>query len=156
MIFEMWRIAKPSDDDSLVEMCHQLYDEDPAVAPVPAEHMRATLAALRREPHHGRAVVLEVNGQPSGYALLIAFWSNELGGGICVVDELFVVRQHRSQGYGRALFRAITEGALWPASIPAIALGVTPNNTRARRLYQSLGFVPVGVSMVLRLAAPAE
>src|SRR5579864_7488438 len=56
----MWRTAQPSDDDSLVEMCAQLYREDPGPAPVPAEQMHATLVALRREPWRGRAVVLEV------------------------------------------------------------------------------------------------
>ena len=69
----MWRLAKPGDDDSVVEMCLQLYDEDPGGLPVHPENMRATLRALRREPCRGRAVVLEIEHQLSGYALLIAF-----------------------------------------------------------------------------------
>ena len=87
----MWRLAEPEDDDSLVEMCLRLYDEDLGILPIHPENMRATLRALRREPYRGRAVVLEIESQLSGYALLIAFWSNELGGSICEVDELFVM-----------------------------------------------------------------
>src|SRR6516164_2710552 len=73
----MWRLAEPGEDDSLVEMCLQLYDEDPGVLPVRPENIRATLRALRREPCRGRAVVLEVEDQLSSYPLLIAFRSNE-------------------------------------------------------------------------------
>ena len=148
----MWRLAQPADDDALVAMCAQLYREDPGPAPVPADQMRATLAALHREPWRGRAVVLEVRERLSGYALLISFWSNELGGEVCDVDELFVVPELRNQGYGTSLFDAIARGELWPTPAVALELGVTPGNTRARRLYERLGFTAVGVSMVRRLA----
>jgi GNAT superfamily N-acetyltransferase len=147
----MWRLAEPGDDDSVVKMCRQLYDEDPGVLPVRPENIRATLRALHRQPCRGRAVVLEVDGQLSGYALLIAFWSNELGGDICEVDELFVVPELRSKGHGKSLFDAISQGDLWPTPIAGIALGVTPDNVRARRLYERLGFTAVGISMVRRL-----
>jgi len=147
----MWRLAERGDDDSLVEMCLQLYDEDPGVLPVRPENIRATVRALRREPSRGRAVVLDVEGQLSGYALLIAFWSNELGGDICEVDELFVVPERRSQGHGKSLFEAISQGNLWPTPIAGIALGVTRDNVRARRLYERLDFVAAGISMVRRL-----
>jgi GNAT superfamily N-acetyltransferase len=82
---------------------------------------------------------------------LIAFWSNELGGEVCDVDELFVTREQRGRGHGRSLFAAITNAGLWPSPVVALALGVTPANARARRLYEQLGFAAAGVSMVLRL-----
>ena len=147
----MWRLAEPRDDDALVEMCMRLYDEDPGGLPVSPENMRATLRALRREPCRGRAVALEIENQASGYALLIAFWSNELGGNICEVDELFVVPEYRSQGHGQSLFKAVSEGRLWPTPIAGMALGVTPDNVRARRLYERLDFRAAGISMVRRL-----
>lgn len=144
-------MAQPADDDALVEMCLQLYSEDPGPSAVPAEHMRATVAALRREPWRGRAVVLEIEERLSGYGLLIAYWSNEFGGDVCAVDELFVAPQHRSKGYAKLLFATITKGDLWPTHFVAIALGATLGNVRARRLYESLGFATIGVSMVRRL-----
>lgn len=134
-------------------MCLQLYREDPGPLPISPEHMRITLAALRREPWRGRAVVQELQEQLFGYALLISFWSNELGGEVCEVDELFVVPERRNLGHGTALFDAIVRGELWPAPIVAIALGTTPDNAQARRLYHRLGFETMGVSMVRRLPA---
>jgi hypothetical protein len=64
----MWRMAEPADDDSMVELCRALYDEDPGLLPVPPANMRATLEELRRNPHRGRAVVLEIQKQLAGYA----------------------------------------------------------------------------------------
>jgi ribosomal protein S18 acetylase RimI-like enzyme len=99
---------------------------------------------------------LDIQGQVSGYALLIGFWSNELGGEICEVDELYVVPERRNRGYGSSLFTAITQGDLWPGPTAAIVLGVTPDNAAARWLYERLGFTAGGVSMVRRLPQAYE
>ena len=152
----MWRIAQPPDDDSVVEMSLRLYSEDPGPVPVAAKNMRTTLEVLRRAPGRGRAVVLDIQGQVSGYALLIGFWSNEIGGEICEVDELYVVPERRNRGYGSSLFTAITQGNLWPGPMAAIVLGVTPDNVAAQRLYERLGFIAAGVSMVRRLPQAYE
>jgi GNAT superfamily N-acetyltransferase len=144
----MWHLASESDDASIVEMCLGLYREDPGPSAVDARQMRETLAILRREPWRGRAVVLEVGQQVVGYALLISYWSNEFGGEVCGVDELFVTPDFRSRGLGASLFEGIERGDLWPGPVAALALGTTPGNTRARRLYERLGFVAIGVSMV--------
>jgi GNAT superfamily N-acetyltransferase len=150
----MWRPATEGDDDVVVELCLRLYGEDPGPLPADGRAMRETLARLRHEPWRGRPVVLDVGQQVLGYALLIAYWSNELGGEVCAVDELYVARDLRSRGHGAALIQAIGRGDVWPAPLAAIALGVTPGNTRARRLYERLGFAAVGVSMVKRLLPP--
>jgi ribosomal protein S18 acetylase RimI-like enzyme len=146
----IWRTARSEEDDLVVEMFMELNRDDPGPRPVGPEQMRRTLAVLRREPARGRAVVLELDGHLIGYSLLISFWSNELGGEVCDVDELFIAPEHRSRGHGRSLFAAIERGELWPAPV-AIALGVSPSNARARRLYESLGFSAIGTSMVRRL-----
>lgn len=146
-----WRIALATDDDSIAEMCRCLYVEDPGPSPIPPENIQITLATLRRHPGRGRAVVLDIDGRVSGYALLIAFWSNEFGGNVCEVDELFIIPQHRNQGHGSALFAAIAEDGLWPDALVAIALGTTPHNAAARRLYKRLGFAELGIAMIRRV-----
>ncbi len=150
----MWCLAKESDDDVLVELCRRLYLEDPGPLPADARPMRQTLATLRREPWRGRAVVLVVGRQVIGYALLIAYWSNEFGGEVCAVDELYVARDFRGHGHGAALFEAIERGEVWPAPVVAVALGTTADNIRARNLYERLGFAAVGVSMIKRMRRP--
>lgn len=136
----MWRDSRPEDDEAIVALCRSLYEEDPASKPVPDAHHRRTLAVLRASPVRGRAVVLEEGGV-IGYALLAACWSNELGGEVLIVDELYVAPEHRSRGHARALIEALMRGeGPWPGKPVALELEVTPDNARARALYERLGF----------------
>ena len=140
----MWRPAINSEDDDIVEMSRELYAEDPAPMPVPDRHTRETLSILRAEPARGRAMVLQLNNAVAGYALLISFWSNELGGEIIVIDELYVRPLYRNQGHARALLTTLTSAeTLWPRQSVAIELEVTPQNERAASLYTRLGFKSV-------------
>src|SRR5690349_18452139 len=86
----MWRQARPGDAEDIVSMCLALYREDPGFSPVEAEQVRKTLEVFERQPARGRAVVAAVGDRVVGYALLVPYWSNELGGEVCAVDELFV------------------------------------------------------------------
>ncbi len=73
-----------------------------------------------------------------GYALLIPYWSNEYGGFLVYVDELYVVAEARCQGVGRGLFPWLRSER--PFGAVGILLEVSPQNHRARRLYELLGF----------------
>jgi len=139
MLRPMWRDSTPSDDDAIVALCSALNAEDPGPNPVPATHVRATLERFRAEPHRGRAVVYDVDG-PAGYSFLVPFWSNELGGLALVIDELFVAATHRSRGAASALLSRLIEGSPWSAGCVALLLETTPDNHRARRLYERHGF----------------
>lgn len=142
-----WRLALPEDDDAIVALGRGLYEEDPGPDPVDPERLRHTLARLRLEPLRGRAAALELGGRVAGYALLISYWSNELGGEVCNIDELFVEAGARRRGWGRALFEALRGSALWPEQPVAFMLEVTPTNHQARALYERIGFVGKNLSM---------
>jgi ribosomal protein S18 acetylase RimI-like enzyme len=136
-----WRPADAGDDEAIVAMCLALNTEDPGVRLVPEHHVRRTLGALREEPWRGCAVVLAIDQACCGYALLIRFWSNERGGEVCVIDELYLLPAHRGQGHGSRLLDGLARGELpWARSAVALTLETTPANARAVRLYERLGF----------------
>src|SRR5262245_7832508 len=93
-----WRRANAADDEAIVAMCMALNAEDPGPHPVGAQQIYRTLTTLRAEPLRGHAVVLELDSRIVGYALLISFWSNEVGGELCTVDEIFIQPTYRNQG----------------------------------------------------------
>jgi ribosomal protein S18 acetylase RimI-like enzyme len=137
----LWKSAQPENDDEILAMSLELYREDPSSDPVPDENMKRTLAMLRAEPVRGLAIVLELDGKTEGYALLISFWSNELGGEICNIDELYVRPKFRNQGHASKLIRKlIDEASSWQFKPVAIDLEVTPKNSKALALYSRLGF----------------
>jgi ribosomal protein S18 acetylase RimI-like enzyme len=136
-----WRPAVSKDDDAIVEMSLALYADDPAVT-VAAPQVRVTLATFREELVRGRALVLDADGEHAGYAFLVSFYSNELGGEICTIDELYIGPAWRSRGYATMLVASLAGGGegLWPRKPVALELEVGPANVRALALYERLGF----------------
>lgn len=136
-----WRPATPADDEAIVAMSLDLYAHDPAPGTVSAAQIRQTLATLRDQPLRGHAVVLDANGVRAGYAFLMSFWSNELGGEICTIDEVYIAAEWRGRGHATALVRSLESGGpLWPGVPAALELEVSPANHRALALYERLGF----------------
>jgi ribosomal protein S18 acetylase RimI-like enzyme len=153
----MWRPSRPDDDPAIIEMSLALYAEDPSDYAVDAEQVGRTLARLRAEPTRGRVLVLDLGQGIQGYALLISFWSNELGGELCVVDELYVQPRARSRGHAARLIEAVARGeGDWPGRPVALELEVSPHNPRARRLYERLGFVPLRNATLRLMARPSR
>jgi GNAT superfamily N-acetyltransferase len=103
----------------------------------------ATLRRFAEEPTRGVVVVYDAGRGIEGYALLASFWSNEQGGEVCVIDELYFVPEARGHGVATGFLQALARGDLpWFSGAVALELEVTPKNARARALYQRLGFYP--------------
>lgn len=116
-----------------------------------------TIGFYLANPQRGCLVLFMDGGLLVGYALVTAIWSNEFGGMLLFVDELFVVPAARKRGIARAFFDYLKARPLFDPV--ALGLGVRPANGGARRLYESVGFAAVeNITYVLRLPAqpPAE
>jgi GNAT superfamily N-acetyltransferase len=149
-----WRLARPDEDAAIVQMSLALYGDDATGLGITAARVQATLDTFRREPLRGRAVVLDSRGTLAGLCLLAAFWSNELGGEVCVVDELYLKPDWRGHGHGSKLLESLkTDRSLWPSRPVAFELEVSWRNPDARRLYERLGFRDKH-NATMRLAVP--
>jgi ribosomal protein S18 acetylase RimI-like enzyme len=115
-----------------------LYGEDDLGAPMSALKVRMTLDRLASEPNRGEALMIEVGSAPVGYAFLIHYWSNEYGGDIVTIDELYVEPALRDRGIGRRFIEYLEENA--DRDAVGLQLEVAPSNTRAIALYERLGF----------------
>ena len=67
-----------------------------------------------------------------GYALLAPYWSNEFGGTLLFVDEMFVVPEARRRGIGERFFSFIEKR--WPFEAVALALSQSPQRWRPSAL----------------------
>ena len=126
-----------------------LYQEDGGSrsSSVTSETVRRTLREFAQKPEKGRAIAFESDGQLVGYALLVIYWSNELGGDTVFIDELFVHPDYRNQGIAALFFEWLERevgdypsGELQSNRAVALMLETTPENARAAALYQRLGF----------------
>lgn len=137
----MWKIAQRKDFKDIIPMSKALYHEMGSSLVMTDEQVMRTLDELEKNPIHGKAVILEVNGKIEGFAFLVVFWSNEYDGQICIIDELYVNPQHRNQGHGKDLIEMLKQRSVnWLGNIKALQLEVSHTNPRAEKLYIELGF----------------
>ncbi len=138
-----FRACRPDEHPLVVDLMLRLYREDPATVPMTPEKALSTLRRFDAEPTRGVVVVHEGPTGQDGYALLSSFWSNEQGGEVCVLDELYFLPEARGRGLATGFIRDLAAGRLpWFRDAVALELEVTPDNTRARALYERLGFSP--------------
>jgi GNAT superfamily N-acetyltransferase len=125
-------------ESEVLRMMRELYDTDAPDLNVNPAHFPKTFDRLLTDPARGRIVLFMQDAAVRGYALLIPYWSNEFGGTLLVVDELFVEKQCRGQGIAHAFFAFLAKQP--PFDAVALALEVSQRNLRARALYESVGF----------------
>ncbi|VTR97635.1 GNAT family N-acetyltransferase [Tuwongella immobilis] len=132
---------------NVCSMMAGLYAEDPPSSPAPIDRFPVTIETLLTQPHLG-TIVLIWEELPIGYALLIPYWSNEFGGIILMIDELYIEAPHRGRGIGRGFFEWLTVNRR--VDHVALMLEVSPRNHAARRLYESLGFTERSNRLLIR------
>jgi GNAT superfamily N-acetyltransferase len=100
--------------------------------------MQRTLAEFTANPIRGAVAVLEMRNKPCGYAVLVSFWSNEFGGEICAVDELFVEPEYRRSDFTTQFIQHLTRGdcVIWPRRTAMIIVEAYRTNPRAKALYE--------------------
>ena len=124
--------------DDVVRMMRGLYAEDQAAHAPDISLFPTTVEHLVANPSAGQIVLFHEREELVGYAILIPYWSNEFGGNLLFVDELFVAPAYRNRGIAHRFFARI--GQERPFDAVALALEVSPGNGRANGLYESLGF----------------
>ena len=68
-----------------------------------------------------------------------------LRGDVAWVHHVLISSQHQGKGHGRALMKLVAEWV--PSTVTRLGLNVVPANEIGWALYESLGFVTVGVTL---------
>lgn len=134
-----YRIYEPRDKTQLEEMIFSLYNEDPEGEPISLPKINDTINALTKFTEKGSIVIFEEQGIVVGYSILIFYWSNEYGGDIISIDELYVKPEYRGKRYGTNFMSYLTD--VYKNKAKGFMLEVTPSNNRSYKYYQRLGFI---------------
>lgn len=134
----IFRPTEKKDREALSWCMKNLYIEDPGTVEVTQEKIQHTIQSLQKYPEFGTIMVFERNKDIIGYAILVNFWSNEYGGNLLNIDELYITKEFRGMGIATAFLRHVMTNK--PNNAIGLQLEVTPKNKRARKLYTSLGF----------------
>lgn len=135
-----FRAATTADWPAIAPLILQLYQEDPSPNPVTQENIERTLQESIQHPEKVQLIAFDMANTIIGYSLLVFYWSNELGGNVIFIDELLIASAYRSQGIATQFFSWLEQA--YSPQAAAFMLETTPDNDRARALYQKLGFQP--------------
>ncbi|BAZ14260.1 acetyltransferase [Calothrix sp. NIES-4071] len=133
-----FRLYESSDYTAFEAMTLALYTEEIKGESMSAVKIANTVSKLTDEPNRGCIYIFENQGNLIGYSILIYFWSNEFGGEILNIDELFIKREYRGQGIGGKFFEFLSNE--FKNKAVAFCLETNKGNNRAYNFYQKLGF----------------
>jgi len=134
-------IMEEVDIPEIIGMIKQLYQEDPEGEIIKEEKIFQTIEELKQFPEKGTIIKFVIDAKIVGYSILIFYWSNEYGGNIVFIDELFTKTDHRNQGIATKFIHTLIEGKLtYLRDLKGVQLEVTPSNEKALNYYQKLGF----------------
>jgi ribosomal protein S18 acetylase RimI-like enzyme len=119
----------------------QLFDEYrqfynlPRDLPVATKYIEARLAA------QDSVLLVADEGPPQllGFTQLYPTWCSLLAGPVYVLYDLYVPREVRRRGVGRALLRAAADRAKQDGML-RMTLSTARTNSQAQKLYESLGW----------------
>jgi len=134
----IYRELNAEDKTIFSEMVKALYEEDPEGKPMTTEKIMLTINHFQNYPDRGMILLVELDNETIGYAIILKLWSNEYGGIVLMIDELYITPKYRSKGIGKEFIQFINEKTV--NQHKAITLDVNPGNVRALRFYQMLGF----------------
>lgn len=134
----MIREIKSDDKIDFIKMCMDFYNTDGVDHSIPVSNMEKTFNLLMEGLDFAKAYVCEKNNKTVGYILLALTYSNEAGGMVVWLDEIYVKAEFRSQGIGSELIDFVIEK--YKNKISRFRLEITESNIGAKKLYLSKGF----------------
>lgn len=136
----MIRRYEASDRRTVTEMLDEFYHSPAVLHPIPRAHFEKTLNAAEAGNPCVRLYVIENGGQTAGYALLALTFSNEAGGDVVWLDEIYIRPEFQGKGLGNEFFDFLEKEF---ASAARFRLEVEADNDGAVRLYERRGFRPL-------------
>ena len=147
-----FRKIRADDRERYFAMCRDFYSGDAVLHPVPEEYFAAAFDELMRSDTYLVCYIFESSADGAapetvGYALLARTFSQEAGGAVVWLDELYVVPEHRSEGIGHRFFDYMRDHIV--PRVSRVRLEVDDKNPRARMLYEREGFSPFGYDQMV-------
>ena len=133
----VFKIAEETDAGKLLEFMRDFYEYDRIR--FDAGLARAALEGIINNGSRGRVWLIQLGGEPVGYAVLTLGYSLEFHGRDAFLDELYIVEAHRGRGIGRQAL-LLAEKACGELQVNALHLEVGRENVNAQAFYRKVGF----------------
>ncbi len=134
----MVRKITQNDRQLFIELAEDFYNSPAVLEPVPLKNHTDTFDEMIRSDCYLDGYIFEHEKKSAGYGLIAKTYSQEAGGIVLWIEEIYIRPEFRSMGLGRELFEQIENNR--SKNIKRIRLEVEPENKRAVSLYKRLGY----------------
>ena len=134
----MIRKMTESDRDLYIEMAEEFYHSDAVLHPIPRAHFEKTAEEALKSGTYAEIYLLEYEGKTAGYGLTARTFSQEAGGQVLWIEELYIREGIPFQRAGQRVLSYLEENN--KGVLSRLRLEVEADNTRAISLYERLGY----------------
>ncbi len=134
----MIREITKADRNTYLLFAQSFYSLGAVAHPIPRSHLIATFDHLMESDTYAKAYMIEYADKPVGYALTAKTFSQEAGGYVVWIEELFILPAYRDKGLATEFFAYVKQNI--EPNVARLRLEVTEDNQGAIRLYQRHGF----------------
>lgn len=143
----MIRDLLPNDRDIFLSMVKIFYSSEAVAHNVDFKNFEATFNAAMNKSPFIRALIIEDDGIPAGYALLSFTYSNEVGGMVVLIEELYISDSYRGKGFGSQFLEFLEQE--YPLA-KRFRLEVVKDNKKAIDLYSRFGYKSLDYAQMVK------
>ena len=101
----MFRKIRKEDREFYINAVKDLYKSDAVLHSIPENYIQKTFDELMKSDVYADAYIIEKDGEKAGYALLSKTFSQESGGMVVWLEEIYILHQYISLGIGGEFIR---------------------------------------------------
>lgn len=134
----IFRDFNNQDKEAYLAMSKAFYDTNATIEDGNCEQFELTFKQVLRRSPYVRGIMLCQDDKIVGYALLGFFWCNGNESITILIDELYIKKEYRGQGYASAFFKWLEE--TYDLEEYSFTLDVNPRNEKAKHFYEKIGY----------------
>ena len=134
----MVREIQTEDYQAYMNMTEEFYNSAAVLHSIPKHYREATWKEMMQSEKYLKGYILEKDGDLAGYALTSYTFSQEAGGKVVWLEEIYIRPEFRCHGLGKEFFAYVDE-YIRP-QVQRIRLEIEPDNVRAKKLYLQMGY----------------
>lgn len=134
----MIRELRVDDKDIFISMVEDFYTTEAVIHNIPTENIINTYNEIIDCSPYVKGYFIEEQDEVAGYGLISLTYSNEAGGLVILIEEIFIIEKFRGLGLGGKFLDFIEKE--FSDKAKRFRLEVSKNNKSAERLYFRKGF----------------
>ncbi len=143
----MIRELKEQDKEQFITMVDSFYHSEAVLHAIPKEYILNTYNEIISGSPYAKAYIFEEQGEIAGYGQISLTYSNEAGGMVVWIEELFILEKFRGLGLGSAFLDFINKE--YALTAKRLRLELCESNKRAEKLYLRKKFTPLDYKQML-------